>query len=195
MAFKDIVFPDSISYGATSSAEFSTDVVVVASGHEQRNQNWEEPRYKFEAAHSLKTQEQLDELIEFFHIVGGRAHSFRFKNWAEYTIDETKSAVKEVGSSQFQLYKKYQIGSLPAKYKKITKPVEGTLTVYRNGIIAGGWTCDYKTGIITITATEEEITFSCEFDFEVRFNSDRMYAKIVNYNNFAWEQIELVEIK
>lgn len=40
MSFHDVSFPDAIARGATGGPEYSTDVVMVASGFEQRNVNW-----------------------------------------------------------------------------------------------------------------------------------------------------------
>ena len=38
--FHDVRFPDAVARGATGEPEFSTDIIAVASGFEQRNVNW-----------------------------------------------------------------------------------------------------------------------------------------------------------
>jgi hypothetical protein len=37
MAFHEVRFPTDISYGSSGGPEFSTDIVITSSGHEQRN--------------------------------------------------------------------------------------------------------------------------------------------------------------
>ena len=192
MAFKDILFPPQISYGASGGPEFSTDVIIIASGMEKRNSNWQQPRYKFEVAHGVKTQDQLDELIAFFYQVQGRRDSFRFKNWMEFEIFEETSLVKETETpGVFQLCKSYGGG----KYKKLTKIVEDTLVVYKSGAVTTAYTVDINTGLITIAGPANTITFTCEYDMHCRFNTDRMWPRIDNYNIYSWDQIELIEVK
>ena len=41
-------FPDAIARGATGGSEYSTDVVMVASGFEQRNQKWSTSRARYD---------------------------------------------------------------------------------------------------------------------------------------------------
>jgi hypothetical protein len=41
---KAIRFPDAIAYGATGGPEYLTDIVILQSGFEQRNQSWDSAR-------------------------------------------------------------------------------------------------------------------------------------------------------
>ncbi|MEK6734889.1 MAG: DUF2460 domain-containing protein [Pseudomonadota bacterium] len=45
--FLEIQFPTDISYGATDGPTYSTDVVTMFFGHEQRNSNWKNARAKY----------------------------------------------------------------------------------------------------------------------------------------------------
>ena len=84
MGFVEEQFPTDISYGSSGGPEFSTDIVTAQSGHEQRNSNWAEARARYNVAHGVKSQTQLDALIAFFRARKGRACGFRFKDWIDY---------------------------------------------------------------------------------------------------------------
>ena len=64
-SFHDVRFPEDIAYGTTGGPEFSTDVVVTHGGYERRNVNWEEARCRYNIAHGIKTQAQLEILMAF----------------------------------------------------------------------------------------------------------------------------------
>lgn len=161
MAFLDLRFPDNISYGALGGPAFSTDVVVVGSGFEQRNQNWQASRYSFDVSHAARTAPEIAELIAFFRIAKGRAHSFRYKDWMDYQTALTEGRLGTTGLGTgigtYQLYKHYS-NSVGSDDRKITRPVTGTLVVKRNGSAmtvgagAGQIAIDYSTGVVTVVA-------------------------------------------
>ena len=84
MSFIDARMPDDISYGLQSTAGYKTDVIVLASGHEQRNILWDDARRRYDLAY-VRTQTQADTLAQFFHSMKGRAHSFRLKDPTDYS--------------------------------------------------------------------------------------------------------------
>jgi uncharacterized protein (TIGR02217 family) len=55
--FHDVRFPDAVARGATGGPEYSTDVVSVASGYEQRNQNWDLARGRWDISTGIRTRE------------------------------------------------------------------------------------------------------------------------------------------
>lgn len=150
-------FPESISVGATGGANFKTDIVTVSSGFEQRNVTWAEARASYDVSHSVKENEDLYAIIKFFRAVKGRAHGFRFKDWADYQCDTTEGILEEgvgTGKPSYQLVKKYAAGAL-YDVRDIRKPVAGTVKVYRNSILqtlTTNYTIDTTTGIITFVA-------------------------------------------
>ena len=76
--FHDVRFPDAVARGATGGPEFSTDIIAVASGFEQRNVNWSAARAKYDISTGIRTREQMAEVIAFFRARKGRAYGFRF---------------------------------------------------------------------------------------------------------------------
>jgi uncharacterized protein (TIGR02217 family) len=131
-------FPDDISYGVVGGPEFNTDVVILKSGHEQRNENWEAARAMFDVSHGVRSQGQMETLVAFFRSVRGRAHGFRFKDWSDYKTYQASgdgwlgSSATGAALATYTMAKHYAAGTLDY-LREITKPVSGTSTVYRNG--------------------------------------------------------------
>lgn len=199
MAFVEERFPTDIAYGSAGGPEYSTDIVITHGGYEQRNVNWSQARAKYNVAHGVKTQSQLDALIAFFRARKGRADGFRFKDWSDY-----KATAQAIGTGNgtnkiFQLVKTYSSGSI-VETRTITKPIASTLAVYVNAILQAGsaYALDSVTGKITFVtapANGAVVTADFEFDVPVRFDTDRLSATLDSYGVNSWKDIPLVEVR
>lgn len=172
---------------------------MTASGYEQRNINWSEARARYNVAHGIKTQAQLDTLIAFFRARKGRANGFRFKDWTDYLVTSQDIGTGDGSTTQFQLVKTYTSGSI-TESRTIHKPVAGTLTVYLDEVEESGsnYSLDTTTGIITFIsapALDVVITADFEFDVPVRFDTDRLAATLDTYGTYSWGDIPLVEVR
>lgn len=114
MAFVEVRFPTDIAYGSAGGPEYSTDIVITHSGHEQRNSNWSQARARYNIAHGVKTQAQLDALIAFFRARKGRADGFRFKDWTDHKATGQLIGTGDGERVSFQLVKSYDSGSSTA---------------------------------------------------------------------------------
>jgi len=198
MSFVEVQFPADISYGSTGGPEYSTDVVELNSGYEQRNINWAEARAKYNVAHGVKTQTQLNALIAFFRARKGRAYGFRFKDWADYSITGQNIAIGDGTTTVFQLVKTYVNGGI-TESRNVKKPVSGTVIIYLNAVQQNsGVSCDTTTGLVTFTTAPGSgvaITADFQFDVPVRFDTDRLAATLDSYGSNSWLNIPIVEIK
>lgn len=198
MAFVETQFPTDISYGSSGGPEYATDIVASASGYEQRNINWSQARARYNVAHGVKTKAQLDALIAFFRARKGRAHGFRFKDWTDYQAISETLGIGDGTRTQFQLIKSYTSGSA-VETRTITKPVNGSTQVYKNGVLQNsGVSVNTTTGIVTFTTaptTGQVITANCQFDVPVRFDTDRLSATLDAYGINSWLDIPLVEVR
>jgi len=196
--FHEVRFPDNIAYGATGGPEFATTVVVTGAGHEQRNVNWAEARGRWDVGSGLKNQQQLDEMIAFFRARKGKAYGFRFKDWTDYKATAQLLGTGDGDQTQFQLVKRYPSGSV-IEVRTVTKPVAGTVRIYKDGIEQlSGWSVNVTTGLITFTtapAAGVEITADFELDVPVRFDTDHMAVTIETYKLHRWQQIPIVELR
>jgi uncharacterized protein (TIGR02217 family) len=196
--FHDVRFPPDISYGASGGPGYSTSVITVASGHERRNSNWQAARGRWNVAHGLKKREQVAALIAFFRARRGRAYGFRFKDWTDFQGLAQVIGTGNGSLKTFQLVKNYASGGV-IESRTITKPVAGTVKVYRNGVlVTSGVTIDTATGIVTFsTAPGSGVIVTADFEFDVpaRFDTDQMDLTIETYQLGSWGQVPVVEIR
>ena len=202
MAFLDIKFPVEISYGSKGGPEFNTTVLELASGFEKRNINWSKVRSKYDAQQGIKIADQMTQLLDFFYVAQGKAHSWRYKDWLDFTISAQNIGTGDGTTHVFQLKKLYQFSSY-AYLRNITKPVVGTLT----GMTVGGvaktetthFTVNYTTGKITFitapAAAAAIVLAYVEFDTHCRFDTDHMDVTQEFWQTSSWPSIPLVEIK
>jgi uncharacterized protein (TIGR02217 family) len=198
MSFHDVRFPPDISYGASGGPGYSTSVITVASGHERRNSNWQAARGRWNVAHGLKKREQVAALIAFFRARRGRAYGFRFKDWTDFQGTAQMIGTGNGSLKMFPLVKNYASGGI-IEGRLITRPVTGTVKVYRNGVLAtSGVTVDHGTGVVTFTTAPAAgviVTADFEFDVPTRFDTDQMDITIETYALGSWGQVPVVEIR
>lgn len=215
MAFHDILLNPQFSYGATGGVEFSTLVLQSVAGYEQRNINWSQVLGQWEIGYALRNDEEVEELVSFYAARRGRAHSFRFLDWKDYTI--TKENIGTGASTPgdtWQLTKTYTDPGGNTYERIITKPVDTTdsnhtldLTVpsYTTmTLTAGGiaktettdYTVDYSTGIVTdVSGLSGAIVVSCSFHNCVRFDMDLMKVIAEFYALGNWEGVRMKGVR
>ncbi|HNT63658.1 MAG TPA: DUF2460 domain-containing protein [Candidatus Desulfobacillus denitrificans] len=189
MAFIETRFPDDISYGATGGPGFQTDVIVVNSGHEQRNAAWEDARGMWDVSHGVRSAAQLATLIAFFRVMKGRANGFRFKDHQDFKAESGEGIFRTLSATTFQMVKRYTLGG-SVHDRDIKKPVAGTVLVTGGS----GVSVDTTTGIVTVTSGTPT-AWTGEFDVPARFDTDQMRTSIIAYNTHSWGQIPVVEIR
>jgi uncharacterized protein (TIGR02217 family) len=211
MSFHDIRFPTAISRGATGGPERRTDVVVLGSGHEERNSRWADSRRSYNAGYGIKTLDDLHAAIAFFEERRGRLYGFRWKDHADFRSGPPSAALAALDqplgvgdgeTSTFQLIKRY--GSAHAPWsRRITKPVTGTVLVAVDGTpvdVGTAVTADSTTGVLTfapehIPAEGAVVTAGFEFDVPVRFDTDKLEVSLQGFTHGAIPSIPIVEIR
>jgi uncharacterized protein (TIGR02217 family) len=192
-------FPDNISYGSSGGPKYNTTLVIVDSGQEYANINWENSRHEFNAAMGVRSMSELSDLIRFFHTCRGRAHSFRYKNWLDYKscdVEEDITPYDQIfglgtgTQTTFQLVKLYElygISDLTLTYT-VKKPVANTVIVSKNGISLTyntDYVVDYSTGIVTFVtppASGALLQWGGEFDLPCRFDIDELQITLDFYD-------------
>jgi uncharacterized protein (TIGR02217 family) len=190
-------FPEVLSYSSKGGPRFSTTVVPVASGFENRNRNWVYPLYEYDASKATQSPAEMELLLSFFSAMGGKYYGFRFKDPLDFkscAYSETVSYANQVlgvgnGSNKvFQLIKKYTAGAV-SQTRKILKPVVGTVSVGVNGVLqSSGWTVDTTTGVVTFVTAPSNgyaVTAGFEFDVPVRFDSDKLLSEWESYGSLS----------
>jgi uncharacterized protein (TIGR02217 family) len=215
-----IRLPPDVERGVVGGPRFSTTVLELDSGHEQRNINWSDSKGRWDAAYGLLrkfeeevlTETDLGKVLNFFYVVRGRAFSFRFKDWSDYEIgpsheDPQFLALGDGALTTVQVFKRYQFG--PWFFDRpITKVVDGTVTLLRDNVAmteTTDWTMDYDRGVLTLVdplldtggtgpMDEEVLGMRGEFDVHARLDVDDLNLSMEIFNAGSVPNIPLVEL-
>jgi uncharacterized protein (TIGR02217 family) len=190
--FLDIAFPGSVGRGATGGPGFSTQIVTLASGAEQRNVNWSQARGRWNISTGIRSRADMAAVIAHFHVVKGRAYSFRFKDWNDY--DAADQAMVQITPTVWQIVKRYNRSGYE-HVRTITKPVAGSVTVKIAGSPVTPGAIDALTGRITFaSAPGSAPTASFQFDVPVRFDTDSLPVQANAWDLQVVNNIDLVEV-
>lgn len=221
-SFHEVLFPEDISYASSGGPQFNTTIISLTSGFEQRNINWQDAKCQFEATQGVKTIEQMEILQEFFYARMGQAFGFRYKDWADFKIEDGEVCVAttaNLAANALQFYKVYEPVSGYRYDRIIQKFVPGSLDgnlwytppdatdptthVVTHGVKTPLTTgdLDYNSGLFhfhileTIPVGSVITVDYIEFHVPVRFNTDSMKITQDDFGIMSWPSIELVEVK
>jgi uncharacterized protein (TIGR02217 family) len=208
MAFIEQRLPEGIDYGYTGGETYSTDIIDIFSGEEQRNINWPAPRRKYTVSFSVKQQSDIDTLIAFFRAMKGKGNGFRFRDWTDMVAYAAPIATGDGNTTVFQLQKTYTayagaLSDVSIIYKPVASghQIATTVIMYLNGLPLVenmDYTVDYTTGLVTFVMPPNSgvaITADFEFDIPVRFDTDVM-NRDNDYNmEYSWKSIPLIELR
>ncbi|GGL62252.1 DUF2460 domain-containing protein [Wenxinia marina] len=209
MAFHEVRFPANLSFGSVGGPERRTEIVALASGHEERNSPWAQSRRRYDAGLGLRSLDDVEALIAFFEARAGQLHGFRWKDWADYKsalpTREVTPFDQEIGTGdevteRYQLVKRYASGGYE-HIRAIHKPVAGSVVVAVEGdeLQEGvDFTVDPETGIVTfleVPAVGATITAGFEFDVPVRFDTDRIAVSVASFRAGDVPNVPIVEVR
>lgn len=138
--------------------EFSTTVISVNSGFEQRNSNWSQARGQWQVGMRIVNESEFHVFKAFFMARRGKWQGFRLKDWTDYKDAGNgvlgTSGLSSYATKTYQLYKNYDSGA-DTYQRKIVKPVVGEVEVFVDavefpvGTGEGKVSIDYTTGVVT----------------------------------------------
>jgi uncharacterized protein (TIGR02217 family) len=209
MAFHEVRFPASLSFGSLGGPERRTEIVTLANGFEERNAPWAHARRRYDAGLGLRSLDDLAELLDFFEARRGQLYGFRWKDWSDF---KSCKPSREVGpldqiigigddaTATFALQKRYASGE--GRYlRPIAKPVSGTIRVAVGGIPRNegiDWSVDLAAGTVTFASPPEpgaEITAGFEFDVPVRFDTDRIQVSVASFRAGEVPTVPILEVR
>ncbi len=210
MAFHEVLFPTAISRGSHGGPERKTNVVLLGSGHEERNSRWADSRRSYNAGYGVKSLDDLHSVIAFFEVRRGRLYGFRWRDHADYkscppglapTAMDQPIGTGDGTTTTFQLVKTY--GGTHAPWPRaIIKPVAGSILVAVAGIIKppSAFTTDPATGFVTfdsghIPVSGAQVTAGFLFDVPVRFDTDKLEVNLSGFQHGAIPDIPLLEVR
>ncbi|WP_114964939.1 DUF2460 domain-containing protein [Alkalilacustris brevis] len=209
MAFHEVRFPASLSFGSLGGPERRTEIVTLANGFEERNTPWADARRRYDAGMGLRSLDDVEALIAFFEARAGQLHGFRWKDWADYrsapasrpvTPEDQSLGLGDGVRRVFALRKAYVSGG-QVYHRPIAKPVAGSVQVALAGDpLAEGvhYTVDATRGEVIFTtapAPGAEVTAGFEFDVPVRFDTDAIQVSVANFQAGEVPRVPVVEIR
>ena len=209
MAFHEVRFPAKLSFGSVGGPERRTEIVQLTNGFEERNTPWSQSRRRYDAGLSLRSLDDIGELIAFFEARQGQLNGFRWKDWADYKSCAASATVgyedQVIGTGDgvirdFALSKTYASGG-SAETRGIAKPVQGTVRLGLQGdelVETVHFTVDYATGIVSFAsppAVGAQVTAGYEFDVPVRFDTDRIQVSVASFQAGEVPQVPVVEVR
>lgn len=179
-------FPASVAAGAAATIEARSEVVELASGREERNRRWQGTRRRWDVGLGIRSADELAAVAALFHEAGGRAASFRFRDWGDHKscAPSATPAPTDQGlgtgtgsATQFQVVKRYGAGG-SAVVRPILLPRQAGFRVAVNGTeLLSGWSLSVTGGTLTFAAAPASgaaITAGFVFDVPVRFEADTL---------------------
>ena len=209
MGFHDVRFPETLSFGSLGGPERRTEIVTLASGHEERNTPWAQSRRRYDAGLGLRSLDDVERLIAFFEARQGMLHAFRWKDWADYKSCPASAKVSAFDQllgqgdglrRDFQLIKAYRSGD-HAVERVIKRPVAGTVRMAIGGIEQPEeleWELDASTGIVSFhqaPGEAAEITAGFEFDVPVRFDTDLIQVSVASFQAGEVPRVPVIEVR
>jgi len=209
MGFHEIRFPANLSFGSLGGPERLTEIVTLASGHEERNSPWAQARRRYDAGVALRSLEDIEALIAFFEARQGQLYGFRWKDWSDFkssragaapAFDDQRIGTGDDALRVFQLLKSYRSGAQVAE-RPIVKPVQGTVRIglgdveMREGV---HYEVDDTTGLVTFAEPPHmgvPISAGYEFDVPVRFDTDRIQVSLASFQAGEVPNVPVVEIR
>lgn len=175
-------FPACANFGAQAQPQYSVTITKTASGRERRNRNWIRSLAIFDCTIGPRDEDLIQEILEWWHALGGMECGFRFTDYSDYKSCRTNQDVSRldqpvqlISVGSYQLIKTYNAG-VRQQIRKIYKPTQGTILLAMAGTLKNegtDYTVDYTTGIITTGfSVTGQLTAGFEFDVPVRFASE-----------------------
>lgn len=197
MNYLDIDFPQELSYCFAGGAEFCTSLATAKNKQEVRNDNWQEPRFKYNLLYKYCSNAVYDKLQSFFFICKGQKYSFNFLDTNDNTIISQIIGIADGEKDKFEIFKTYSYG-IHSFNRKIYKTKNEKIFIDRELIDAKKYSI--SNGILTfqnnyIPTNGSIITISATFFVVVRFCND--FLPIISNNKFSKElpDITLLEVQ
>jgi len=211
MSFHEIRFPTAISLGAQGGPERRTDIVVLGSGHEERNARWADSRRRYNAGYGLRSLDDLHTVVAFFEARRGRLYGFRWRDpmdWKSAPPQHDTSpfdvelGIGDAATDTFQLIKPYTDAS-GAWSRQIVKPVAGSVQVAVDGVErteGSDFSVNDTLGQIEFASGQVPsvgaiVTAGFQFDVPVRFDTDALEVSLAGIGHGAIPNIPIVEIR
>ena len=185
MTFLNQRLPTNVELGAIRHDDEDIEIVTTDGGWEVRNARQSQSLLRFDISFPASRRDDADYLavIAMFKAARKSLHTFRFRDWSNYQLDEEVIGTGDGTTTAFQVKQSWTVDGV-THGRNITRPVS-PLSVYKDGVLQGsGYSINYTTGVLTFTAAPAlgvEISVSGEFDIPVRFETPMQSTGLNKY--------------
>ena len=207
MAFNEVQFPTSISYGSTFTVSRNAQVVKLPSGAREATARWNRVLRTYDVQNGIRSLADLHTIRNFYIMRGGPLNGFRLKDWTDFTTSASHVGAPaatdvligtgDASEKSFQLKKIYKDDVVANEDRPITKPVSGTVVAAINDVVTTAFTVNTVTGVITFTSAPGDglsVKAGFEFDVPVVFGSELEAGLELDYTAFEAGSIPSIPI-
>ena len=209
-AFDEVYYPLALGLDTKVAPEFSTSVIVTASGYERRNSLWSNALLRFDIGPGVRSEDDIGTLIEFFRARRGAARGFLLTDPTDFSsrgmtgVPSATDQILGVGdgsTAQFALVKAYGAAGATGdamQSRPITRPQADSVLIAVNGTALTSWWSLAPGGIITFAtapASGATVTAGFRFDVPVRFEQDQLQINGATFAAGEAPSVPVVEIR
>lgn len=157
------IFPTGIGFGSIATSTWNKRRVSTAAGYAQTNQLFSKALMKFDVAAGVKSLDDCHELLRFFNVMQANDAVVLFTDKTDFkscapqqsaAFTDSRFGTGDGATTIFQLKKRYSAGGLNYD-RKITRPISGTVTIGKAGVLqtlTTDYTINHDTGLVTFTS-------------------------------------------
>jgi uncharacterized protein (TIGR02217 family) len=204
VAIDNTRLPTGVESGAQGGPLFKTTVLVAASGDEQRIVEWDICRGEWDIGYGISSKTDLLLVVATFRACLGRAHAFRFKDWADFEATDQTFGTGDGSTTEFQLKKTYNsyqddgVTVVRSYVRNIYLPLSSSIIIKDNGstVNPADYTVQSGGTILFDTApvNGHTLTWTGEFDVPVRFDIDKISPSMAMTDFGSIRGIRIVEV-
>jgi uncharacterized protein (TIGR02217 family) len=198
-------FPSCPTFGFVAEPNYLVKITSREGGYERRQRVWSRPLSKYTGVpFGDQPQADIEQILYFWHAMGGMWSGFRFKDWVDYKscrLDATPAPtdmpliMSGDSPASFRLLKEYVAGST-IQQREITRPRGSTIMIANSsGAEQSDWTLDEATGLVTIGGGFVGTPASWGGEFEVWARFDAQFNPAISNFNIMNVSVQLAEIR
>lgn len=197
--------PEDVERGVRGGPMFNTTILPFSSGAEKRNINWSRARGEWNAGYGIQTKEQFQQVLSFFYTKQGQAHSFRFKDWADFEIGNAATdtpqtiGTGDAAQTVFPVVRRYATASFTFDRVLERYNASPAARVFLDGIEQfSGFTLQPDSATVTFTSPPGGgvlVGVICEFDVIVRFATDKLDISLETFDAGFIPEVPIIEVR
>ena len=197
--FHDVRFPVDVAFGAAGGPERRTEIVMLASGAERRNQRWRRARRRYDAGQGIRSRDDLYRVVAFFEARRGPFHAFRYRDPVDHSsalpsrpvgASDQRLGTGDGATTAFPLVKRYG-----EEVRAISHPDVATLLVAVEGEPTVAFSfADGAVRFDVPPAAGATVTAGFLFDVPVRFAADEISVSLTAFEAGELPAVPLVEV-